>query len=192
MLRLKSWRGAIVAAAIIVLGLLPSTASAEVRWLRREFDPRDLPSCGPDCLPVPGWDVRSVTLRIRLADNGRRYLTITLRSYDPQGGFASGIALDTKGGPRADFRAYLDQARTADELPAGPGRARCGVRPARPESDIRRGAFRHFNDGSVATCRLPLRWVEPTRSIRWHVWTRDLFPQPWPTLDRAPDRGWSG
>lgn len=175
----------------VVLGLSPSAASAELRWLGRETDAVDEPNCDPSSAPCLGWDIRTVTVKIRDADNGRAYLTITLRSYTAQGGFASGVALDTRGGPRADYRGYLDQARLAEETIGGPGRARCGFRAARPDSHIRLGAFRHFNEGSVATCRVPLRWVRPTRSIRWRVWTEDLFPQPAPTLDRSPDSGWS-
>jgi hypothetical protein len=181
---------AAIGIAIVTLGLFPSTASAQPRWLARTFDTVDEPNCDPSVAPCLGWDIRTVTVKIRDADNGRAYLTLTLRSYTAQGGFASGIALDTRGGPRADYREYLDQARLAEETIGGPGRARCGVRPARPDSHIWLGAFRRFNDGSVATCRVPLRWVKPTRSIRWHVWTEDLFPQPYKTLDVSPDRGW--
>jgi hypothetical protein len=176
--------------AIVILGLFPSTASAELRWRVREYDSIDEPHCDPDLAPCLGWDIRTVTVKIRDADNGRAYLVITLRSYTAQGGFASGVALDTKGSPRADYRAYLDQARLAEQTRGGPGRARCGVRLARPDSHIRLGAFRRFNEGSVATCRVPLGWVKPTRSIRWHVWTEDLFPQPYKTLDVSPDHGW--
>jgi hypothetical protein len=50
--------------------------------------------------------------------------------------------------------------------------------------------YRHYNHGSVATCRLPLRWVGPTRHVRWHIWTDDLFPQPYRTRDVAPDGRW--
>lgn len=184
----RARRRTIVAASIIVFGLVPSAASADVRWLSRETDPRELPG---GFLPVPGWDIRSVTLRIRVADDGRRYLTISLRSYDPQGGFVSGFALDTRGDAKADYRGYLDQARPADQTPGGPGPPRCGVRVARPDSHIQLGSYRTLKRGSVATCRLLLRWVETTKLIRWRVWTDDLFPQPYPTLDRAPDRGWS-
>ena len=186
-------RLATIGVALVILGLSPSTASAELRWLGREIDARELPiipGC-PDTAPCYGFDIRTVTLKIRDADNGRAYLVITLRSFTPHGGgFASGVALDTRGGPRADFRGYLDQARRAEDTPAGPGRSRCGVRAAHPDSNIRLGAFKRLKQGSVATCRLPLGWVRPTRSIRWHVWTDDLFPQPYRTLDVSPDRGW--
>jgi hypothetical protein len=180
--------------AFVILAVFSSAASAEPRWVAREVDARDItrtPGC-PDASPCYGWDIRTVTLKIWVAHDGRSYLTITLRSFSPQGGFASGVALDSRGGPRADYRAYLNQPRRAEEMPMGPGHSRCGVRVARPESTIRHGSFRRLHDGSVATCRLPLRWVKPTRSIRWRVWTDDLFPQPFPTLDRSPDSGWSG
>jgi hypothetical protein len=86
--------------AIVILGLFPSTASAELRWRVREYDSIDEPHCDPDLAPCLGWDIRTVTVKIRDADNGRAYLVITLRSYTAQGGFASGVALDTKGSPR--------------------------------------------------------------------------------------------
>jgi len=172
-------------------GLFPSTASAHELWKRSAIDPKELGTCDPSS-PCLGWDMRSVTLRIRVGDNGLRYLTITLRSYYPQGGFASGFALDAKGDGKADYRGFLDQARLADETVAGPGRSRCAVRLARPDSRFHFGAYRTLKHGSVATCRLPLHWVQHTRSIRWRIWTKDLFPQPGPTLDRAPDHGWSG
>jgi hypothetical protein len=188
-------RIALLGAAIFLIGLFPSAASAELRWRGRTFDARELPTI-PGCpatSPCYGFDIRTVTVKIRDADNGRAYLTITLRSFTPHGGFASGVALDTRHGPRADFRAYLDQARLAEQTLRGPGPARCGVRGAHPDSHIRLGVFRKPKQGSVATCRLPLRWVRPTHSIRWRVWTEDLFPQPYSTHDVSPDRSlWSG
>jgi hypothetical protein len=183
---------AAIGVAVAFLSLGPAAASAGPRWIERGLDARELTTevgCGTD-YPCLGWDMRSITMKIRDAENGRSYFIITLRAYNPHCCFASGIALDTTGGPRADLRAYLDQARVADDTVAGPGPSTCGVRRARPDSRIHHGVYRHYNHGSVATCRLPLRWLRPTRHVRWHIWTDDLFPQPYRTRDVAPDGSW--
>ena len=195
-LRLGMWGMhslATIVVAIVILGLFPSTASAEPRWLGRVADPHDVPN-DPNCGGSFGPLLRVRHPHGHVEDQRRGQRTRLPHDHPSLLHGARGLrergALDTRGGPRADYREYLDQARLAEETPGGPGRARCGVRPARPDSHIRLGGFRHLNDGSVATCRVPLRWVKPTRSIRWHVWTEDLFPQPYSTLDVSPDRGW--
>src|SRR3954468_2607269 len=102
-----------IGVAIVILGLFPSTASAEPRWLGRAADPHDVPNdpnCGGSFGPCYGFDVRTVTLKIREADNGRAYLVITLRSFTPHGGFASGVAL-TRGAGHAPTIASISIRR---------------------------------------------------------------------------------
>lgn len=97
----------VIASAVVIFGLSASSASAVPRWIGREFDASDVlnpPNCGGSFGPCLGWDIGTVTFKIRDADNGRAYLTITLRSFNPEGGFASDIALDTRGDRRADYR----------------------------------------------------------------------------------------
>jgi hypothetical protein len=94
----------------MLAALFPSTASALDLWKRTEEDPMEFGRCDPST-PCLGWDMRSVTTKMWAGDDGLRYLTLTLRSYYAQGGFASGFALDSKGDAKADYRGFLDQAR---------------------------------------------------------------------------------
>ncbi len=178
----------VVIALTVTVVLLPLTAHASIGWGETGRDPADLgcPDDGePPCL---GFDIRSTSLRIVGVDGGRRYLTITLRSYDrPLRGWLSGITIDASGGPKPDRRAFLSNPLGASM----PQTVRCGIKTADPESKWREGDYRVRRKGTVASCRVPLRWVAPTkRPIRWHVRTDWVFPEPFSLLDRAPDHGW--
>lgn len=180
-------RSVAVVAGVTLLLCLPSLAAADTLWKQSRTDAMELGVCPGE--PCYGFDMQSATVRIRLSDHGRRYFTITLRSFWVEHSLQSGFALDTKGGARADFRGYLDSAKG---MSMGSYPASCGVRVARPDSRVRPGKYRTLDHGSVVTCRLPLSWIARTKPIRWRVWTNDIFPQPYSMLDRVPDHGWTG
>jgi hypothetical protein len=178
----------VVGVLAMLFGLLPSTALAEVEWVESGTDPLDVPCVAPGEGRCTGFDVRSTTVRIFRTDEGRRFLTITLRAHQrPFDAWMSGVAIDTRGGRKADRIAFLN-------LPLGavmPQFERCGIKRAEPDAEPRQGVYRVRRHGEVATCRFPLGWLAPTkRPVRWHVTTNWMFPEPASMIDRAPDRGW--
>jgi hypothetical protein len=174
----------IVALVAILVTVLPSPARAAVEWVRRGTDPADV-NCGYKGV-CTGFDVLSSTVRILRTDEGRRFLTITLRARVSPGDWKSGIALDTRGNRRADRFAFLGNPLGAP-MPQG---NRCGVKRAGSDSEPRRGAYSVRRLRKVQSCRFPLQWFAPTKPIRWRVITEYHHPEPYSTIDRAPDRGW--
>ncbi len=176
-----------VALVGILVMLLPAAAQAEVGWVRRGTDPSDIGCLAIGGDPCLGFDVRTSILRI-VRDHGRSFLTVTLRTDMPvREGWKSGVALDTRGGKGTDHRAFLSNP-IGSQMPLS---SRCGVRGSRPHSALREGVYRIRRQGTIATCRFPLRWFAPLRlPIRWRVATDWSFPEPAPLFDRAPDRGW--
>lgn len=144
--------------------------------------------CGTGRRRCTGFDVRSSTVRIFRTDEGRRFLTITLRAHSrPFDAWMSGVALDTRGDGRVDRIAFLNYPLGA-VMPQG---ERCGIKRAEPDSEPREGVYLTRRHGEVATCRFPLEWLVPTkRPISWHVTTNWMFPEPASMIDRAPGRGW--
>ena len=179
---------AIMAVAAMVATLLPSTALADVDWVRSGTDPSDVPCVEPDDRRCTGFDVRTSTVRIFQSDEGRRFLTITLRAYSrPFDAWMSGVALDTRGGGRVDRIAFLNYPLGAPM----PTFTRCGIKRAEPDSEPRQGVYQKRRHGEVATCRFPLKWLAPTkRPIRWYVISNWMFPEPTSMKDRAPNHDW--
>ncbi len=180
----------VVTLAVMLFMVLASTARADVLWIGAGTDPSDIAFCGsadktPPCL---GFDIRSTAVRIVRADNGRRYLIVSLRSYTrPNNGWKSMVWLDTRGDRRADRRVFLNNPLYA----AMPQPLRCAVNLAERGSKWRGGIYRVRTHGKVASCRFPVwRFAPHKRPIRWHVTTNYLFPEPFRTLDLAPDLGW--
>ena len=183
---------AIMAMAAMLATLLPSAAKADVEWVRSGTDPPDIRWCvhpvDPEVRRCTGFDVGSSTVRIFRTDEGRRFLTITLRAhFRPFGAWMSGVALDTRGGGRVDRIAFLNYPLGAPM----PTFTRCGIKRAEPDSEPRKGVYLKRRHWEVATCRFPLKWLAPTkRPIRWAVITDWMFPEPASMKDRAPNQGW--
>ena len=129
------------------------------------FDPNDRHGYVPD--------ISSTTRKVRAASNGHRYLTVTLRTYENLPSWWDAvIVLDTKGGSLRDSKMHL--WNNGDD---GHG---CEV-------DGRAAAFREH--GHWARCRVPLRYVNPNKRIRWKVLSLAAFDVG--NADYAPnDRGW--
>lgn len=112
-------------------------------------------------------DVSSTTRRVWLASNGHRYLTVTFRAYERLSYLWTVIvSLDSRGGTQRDYRIYMDSTEFS-----GHG---CGV--------LHRGQhFRHFKGGAFkqrhdwARCRIPLRFVQPNKRIRWKLYSPTLI-----------------
>lgn len=178
---------ALVAAATVTTALTTTASASTV--VRRDpvyedtgYDPNDIPiDEGSCCQQDP--DVRSTTRKVASSTRGTS-LFITFRAYEPlQGYWTVRVKLDTRSGPRSDAKMRLHDS--------GVGPARCGVRFL-PEGPRRRGKLVLPTSGDRATCRVPLRWVHPSKRIRWKLFSPAGTEGTEPGVDEyAPDdRRW--
>jgi hypothetical protein len=125
-------------------------------------------------------DIRSTTRKVWESHDGRRWLTIRVRSYDPLGDdwFAE-ARVDSRGGPLTDYRVRLLSHF---------GMTFCGVRSANSVHWIEGTLIGGAADSSWGSCRAPLHLVRPNKRIRWKVFGINDSNQ----IDEyAPsDRGW--
>lgn len=109
--------------------------------------------CGTGRRRCTGFDVRSSTVRIFRTDEGRRFLTITLRAHSrPFDAWMSGVALDTRGDGRVDRIAFLNYPLGA-VMPQG---ERCGIK--RASLTRSRGKACTGLDGTGRSRRAASRW----------------------------------
>ena len=138
-----------------------------------------------------GWDRRDVsdhdlkaldlarTRRDVQRSGGQTLLRFT---FDVHGGYLSNwwgmeVFLDTRGSSKRDYAMHL-----VDADQSGRG---CDIWKVGHRRDTRRKG--HFNRGDGwARCRVPVRWVEPDKKIRWKVRIHTNGE----LVDRAPDGGW--
>ena len=118
-------------------------------------------------------DISSTTRKVWAAPNGHSYLTVTIRTYkDLPSWWDARVALDSRGGALRDLRMHIWNG--GDD---GHG---CDV-------DGKKGSF--HQQGRWARCRVPLRYVDPNKRIRWKVVALAAFDVGNP--DYAPNgRGW--
>ena len=178
---------AAVAAAVATAALaLPASATTAMRrdplYKSTGYDPDDIPiDEGSCCQQDP--DVRSTTRKVTTSSRGRS-LFITFRAYETLLGYWTvHVRLDTRGGTRSDAN-----MRLAD---SGVGPTRCGVRFL-ADGPRRQGKLILPMFGDRATCRVPLRWVHPSKRIRWKLFSPAGAEGTEPRVDEyAPDdRGW--
>jgi hypothetical protein len=180
---------AMLAAAALATTALAMPASATAHAPRDPvykdtgYDPDDVPiDAGSCCQQDP--DVGSTTRKVANT-NGGRSLFITFRTFEALLGYWTvHVFLDTRGGPHVDAKMRLQDS--------GLGPFRCGVRFL-AEGPRRKGELILPLSGSRATCRVPLRWVHPTKRIRWRLISPEGFEAGTePGVDEyAPDdRGW--
>lgn len=170
-----------VATAVLIL---PASAEATVRgpdvlYVDVGLDPDDVPiDEGSCCQQDP--DIRSTKRRV-FVDEGR-WLFVNFRAYEQLLGYWKVVVrLDTRGGRRSDARMRI--------FDNGAGRAGCAVR-FRSEPR-RKGEYRASSAGDRASCRVPLRWVNPNKRIRWRLFSPAGLEGTEPGVDEfAPDRGW--
>ena len=166
-------RRAFVAAIALCLTMLPQTPALSAA---RGFDPDDA--------PANTLDIQASTRGIVQDAQGRIWLKVTIRAYEPLGLFWDARGwLDSRGGARADYRLHmfwLDQE----------GRG-CVLRstPQWPHS-VTKGKFAQLSETTshVASCRWLLSSVEHSKPIRWTL--RSVDPNSGKTTDRAPDERW--
>ena len=146
------------------------------------YDPDDIPiDEGSCCQQDP--DVKSTSRKVATGTRGRS-LFMTFRTYERlQGFWTVRVPLDTRGGPRVDARMSLRDS--------GVGPTRCGVRFL-AKGPRRQGTLNLPLFGRRATCRVPLRWVHPSKRIRWKLHSLAGVEGTEPGVDDyAPnDRGW--
>lgn len=167
--------------------ILPASAATQLRrdpvYIDTGYDPNDIPvDEGSCCQQDP--DVRSTTRKVATNAKGGRSLFITFRAYERlEGYWTVRVFLDTRGGPHTDAK-----MRLAD---SGVGPTRCGVRFL-AQGPRRQGLLDLPRSGDRATCRVPLRWVHPTKLIRWRLVSPAGLEGTEPGIDEyAPDdRGW--
>jgi hypothetical protein len=175
-------RGRLACVAVVTVALMMSaaTAASAFGYRDRGFDPDDR-SSGPD--------IRSTTRKVWVGPHGHAWLTIRLDAYTAFGLYWEAIVrLDAEGGPLADHRMtlhWLDLSGT-----------RCGVRDVHRHRSVE-GLFRQGDgisqDSTWASCRVPLRAVDPTKRIRWKVLGVDLYGGDTVYDEFAPNgRGWYG
>lgn len=125
-------------------------------------------------------DIRSTTRKVWRSRDGRRWLTIRVRSYDPLGDdwFAE-ARVDSRGGPLTDYRVRLLSHF---------GMTFCGVRNTNSIHWTEGTLIGGNDDSSWGSCRVHLRFVRPNKSIRWKVFginDRNRVDEHAPS-----DRGW--
>jgi hypothetical protein len=152
----------LLAATLVIALVSPASAFG---YRATGFDPNDRGGSRPD--------ISSTSRKVWAGSNGHSYLTVTIRTYEAlPSWFDARVGLDSRGGLLRDLRMHIWN-NGAD----GHG---CDV-------EARKGAFREH--GRWASCRVPLRYVHPTKRIRWKVLSLAGFDVGNP--DYAPnDRGW--
>jgi hypothetical protein len=150
-------------------------AAADVFDRDTGFDPDDVPSGSGRIHP----DIRSTTRKLVVRD-GRRVIAIVVRFYEADAGYPLAIQLDAREGPKLDHR-LLTFSNS------------CLLWRTGHRGDRR--TVRFAARGRRAVCRFPARFVDPTKSIRWKLWT---YPPDGSrttrgfVMDHAPDHGWYG
>ena len=173
----------------MVLGIAPPMTATVARGREIEYvdvghDPNDRNYDETSCCQQDP-DIRWTTRKLWVDERDRAWLTIKFQAYEIFTGYWSVIArLDSRGGPRADYRL---QVRDDGSV------VTCSI-TSRRTSDVRRGQARQgLSSGRPATCRVPLGFVHRDKRIRWRLFSPAEVPGEGsePSSDEyAPDRGW--
>jgi hypothetical protein len=170
---------------IATLGLGSTTVAARttdpgrIRYRDTGFDPDDRPNV--DDYGVRDPDIRSSTRMVSVDQDGR-WLLVKFRTYDYLLGYWTvRVYLDVRGGPSKDRRMRLRDT--------GTGQAGCSFQ-VRPGGAWLRGEYRDLASLDGAWCRVPLRWVHPTKRIRWTLFSPKSLESGNRIDEYAPDLGW--
>jgi hypothetical protein len=179
MVREIAMRSGMFASALVTSAVLSlATPASAFGYEDTGFDPNDRINNGWDP------DIASTTRKVWAAANGHRYLTVTLRAYEDFSlQWYAIISVDSRGGTLRDYRIYIGSTEFS-----GHG---CSV--------LHRGQhFRHVKAGAFkqrhgwARCRVPLRFVQPNKRIRWKVYSPRSLQIP-TSREYAPNHGgWYG
>ncbi|HTG48651.1 MAG TPA: hypothetical protein VK646_13460 [Actinomycetota bacterium] len=139
---------------VLCLAALVVPARAATTSTKVGFDPDDRPRLGSDP------DLRSTWRTVRRGPHGHGWLTVAFRAYEPLGVFwFVNVFLDTRGGPRWDYRMNLIDADLS-------GRG-CWLRSRLDRSLNQRSRFRM--GGDHASCTVPIGSIVRTKPIRWRL-----------------------
>lgn len=142
-------RGLVALLFIGLLGIPQGWASAE--YADTAFDPDDRRVLALDP------DIRSTTRRVTVRD-GHRFLTIAFHAYEALGDYwFVRTRLDSRAGPERDYKMLI----------ANEEGGACLL--YRPHEDSVRGKFSQASHR--AACRIPARFVRPTKQIRWKIFS---------------------
>lgn len=159
-------------------GAVHATSGSAFGYLDKGLDPDDRPIDRTSCCQQDP-DIRSSTRRIWEDGAGTRWLSVDFRAFEVLSGYWSVIArLDSRGGRFADYRMTI--------YDDGVGQAGCYL-----GSHNRFGTYRVPLQADGARCRVPLRWVAPSKHIRWKLFSpKGLEGTGVRIREYAPDRGW--
>ena len=164
--------GSFLAVGLIFLGTLPThVALADIVYTDTGFDPDDASAPGVD-------DVEFTRRTVGIQANGRRFIRVRVRTYDPLGRDASIRAvLDSRGDRRKDAYIALE---IADGGPV------CSLNVL-GVGFVAIGPAEKFE--RTISCAFRLSHLSPTKRIRWRILSpsRALDPS---DIDHAPDQGW--
>jgi hypothetical protein len=184
--RLRSRLGPaiIVIAVAMTIDLVPAMAADQaaphVRYTDTGLDPDDVPVDESSCCQQDP-DIRATTRKVWIDDQDRKWLTVSFRAYEALDDYwAVRVRLDSRAGPRADAKMWIFDPGLGEP----PG---CTFR--RKGSTLKDGTYRASEDS--ARCRVPLRWAEPRKRIRWKLFSAGGGEGTGPVVDEyAPDSGW--
>lgn len=155
-----------------------ATSASTFGYVDKGLDPDDRPIDRTSCCQQDP-DIRSSTRRVWEGKAGRRWLSVSFRAYEPLSGYWSvTVGLDSRGGRFVDHWMHF-----GDD---GLGQTSCFL-----GSGKRLGTYHAPRFGDRASCRVPLRWVAPSKHIRWKLFSPKGFEGTGVRIDEyAPDRGW--
>jgi hypothetical protein len=164
----------VIGVALAALLLMPSAGACRIVGT----DPDDRRPLGSDP------DIRSSILEVGPRENGR-FLVLVVRAFEEFGDYWTIRAYLDAQGPRrrtdrADHTMVLWNADT--------GGAGCTVRERGQGNPEERGVFRQ--NGRAARCRVPIRFIQPDRPIRWRLVSTSGYVKG--NVERAPDHGMYG
>lgn len=174
-------RRSILAAGLAVCVVL-TVSSPAIAYERIGSDPNESTDFGGNIIR----DIRSSILRVEPRENGR-VVILVVRSYERFGdGWVITVRMDSRESDAYD-RVMIMHPDFSKESPAD-----CSVftRAGYSRGErLAKGLFRLH--GKAIRCRVPIRFFEPTRTIRWSVLSEEAG-DPSAGSDRAPDRGHFG
>ena len=171
-------RSMLVVAALLAITLGLAQPGLAFGYRDTGFDPRDR---------TGDPDIRSTTRKVRAGPEGRAWLVVDIRVYESFSSYWSATAkLDSRKGRFADYRLSFGDPVTDPPW--------CRLR-AVGSKETERGQVLiepQVTGSKLAGCRVPLRWVRPTKEIRWKVISPHGFEDYQSDIvEYAPDgRGW--
>ena len=165
----------IIAASVLVALVPDATVLADFGYVDHGTDPDDVSATGQRV------DIRATTRKVSQDGAGKRWLSITIRSHDPLDDgndrfWEVEASIDSYGGPVRDSRVRFTQFE-GDRWCNWTDGDRGWIAPLISQA------------GERVTCRIPLRFIEPRKRIRWRLTSPNAVRNS-DEHDRAPDAGW--